>query len=146
MIRAAAALTAAAALIHGSVIAAHFREYWLFGLFFALVTPLQLTWGWAVTRGPAPPRALLVAGAAGSAGIVALWIVSRTAGLPFGPESGSAEVVGYKDVLATACELGTAALVAVHLRMAEREPQRRVLPACWTLAAIAAFAALLPGH
>ena len=41
---AAAALSFAAACLHGSVMVTHFREYFLFGLFFAIVTPLQVAW------------------------------------------------------------------------------------------------------
>ena len=145
--RAAAALTFGAALVHGSVMATHFREYWLFGLFFAVVTPLQLAWSAVVLRQGGSVRAVLVAGAAASVGIVALWLVTRTVGLPFGPDIGEAERVGVKDVLASADELGTALLVVLSLRSAgaERRPVAAAEVAAWSMVAVSLVAALVAG-
>lgn len=146
--RAAAALTFGAALVHGSVMPTHFREYWLFGLFFAIVTPLQLAWSATVLRAGPGARTLLIAGALASVGIVVLWLVTRTAGLPFGPDIGRAEAVGFKDVLASLDELGTAAVVVLVLRA--REPGRRTITAAeaagWTLLALSLVGAMLGGH
>ena len=145
--RAAAALTFGAALVHGSVMATHFREWFLFGLFFAIVTPLQLAWSAAVVRRAGPLRTVLVAGAVASVGIVVLWLVTRTVGLPFGPDIGQAEKIGVKDVLASLDELGTAALVWIALRPGE--PGRRVTAAAevgaWGLVSISLVGALLGG-
>jgi hypothetical protein len=108
--------------------ATHFREYWLFGLFFAIVTPLQLGWAEVVRRRPAD-RLWLAVGAVGNLGIVLTWTVSRTAGLPFGPERFEPEAVGVKDVLATIDELAIVLLVGLLLRGGDRPA-----PA-WTVAA-----------
>jgi hypothetical protein len=74
----------------------------VFGLFFLAASLLQLVWGVIALR--APGHALWVAGAAGNAAVLALWLVTRTAGLPFGllPQP---ERVGAWDVVATGCEL-----------------------------------------
>ena len=146
MIVAAAGLAAGAALIHGSVMVPHFREYWLFGLFFLVVTPLQLAWGYGVTRSEAPPRRLLAVGAFGSLAIVGLWLFTRTVGLPFGPDPGEVESVGVKDVLASADELLTAMLVALvlWLRAPWAEPPLRWL--AWGLVAVSVGAAFIAGH
>lgn len=124
---AAAGLSFGAALVHGSVIVEHFREYWLFGLFFAIVTPLQLGWAEAVRRSPGDRR-LLAVGAAGNLAVVGVWAASRLVGLPFGPEAFEPEGIGFKDVLATLDELGLAALALVLLARDGADP----LPS-WTL-------------
>ena len=146
MIAAAAGLAAGAALIHGSVMAAHFREYWLFGLFFAVITPLQLAWGYGVTRTDAPPRRLLALGAAGSLAIVTLWLVTRTAGLPFGPDSGQAESVGVKDVLASADEVLTALLVALVLWWRAPVLEAPARWVAWAFVGVSVGAAFIAGH
>lgn len=106
-----------AAAIHGAVVPHHLQEAWLFGLFFLVTAGLQLWWGIAVQR-DASPR-LLAAGAAGSALLAALWIVSRTAGLPIGVQPWRPEAVGAIDVVATAAEI---LIVAVVMQ------QRRAVP------------------
>lgn len=142
---AAAGLCLSAACVHGSVMVTHFREYWLFGLFFAVVTPLQVAWAEAVRRSPEHVR-LLVLGAAGNLAIVAVWVTSRTVGLPFGPDRLQAEGVGVKDVLATLDELSLAAIVAaVVLRAGPRPAPAAVVPLAWTLAAVGLVAALIGG-
>ena len=40
-------------------------------------------------------------GAFGNGFIIAIWVVSRTVGLPFGPESGTPEPIEFIDALAT---------------------------------------------
>jgi hypothetical protein len=134
--RLVAGLSFGAALIHASVILVHFREYWLFGLFFALVTPLQVVWAVLVAGGIDDWR-LLVGGAVANLLIAAVWIVSRTSGLPFGPHPWEPEAVGFKDLLATVDELALGALVLLPLR-------RAVAPA-WVLVAASLVAAFLPG-
>jgi hypothetical protein len=112
---AAAALSVGAGLTHASVTVPHVREYWLFGLLFAIVAPSQVVWAALVQRRPADRR-LLIAGALGNVAVAAVWLVSRTTGLPIGPHAGTPEAVGVKDVLATADELGLALVVAVAWR------------------------------
>ena len=54
-------------------------------------------------------------GLAVNAGVVAIWVVSRTTGLPFGPEPGTPEAIGVPDVTATGFELVIAAILVVRL-------------------------------
>ena len=121
--------------------AAHFREYWLFGLLFAIVAPLQLAWAELVRRRPRDRR-LLAAGALGNGAIAAVWIASRTTGLPIGPHPGEPEPAGLKDVLATADELLCAAIVAVLL---VRAAVGWLVPSAWMLTAASLVAAIVPG-
>jgi hypothetical protein len=93
----------AAAGIHFGVMADHFDEYFLFGLFFSVVAWLQALW--AIGLAVAPGRFLLAAGLVGNLSIVVIWTVSRTTGLPIGPDAGTAEAVGFSDVLSTVLEV-----------------------------------------
>lgn len=122
--------------------AAHFGEYWLFGLFFALITPLQLLWAYLASR-PNVRDDVLVAGALGNLLIALVWLLSRTVGLPIGPDAWAAETVHVPDVVATLDEITIALLVAVTLRPAAVRGGRRLLPAAWTLAAASIVAAML---
>jgi hypothetical protein len=108
----AAALVLASSCIHAAVIADHFKEYWLFGAFFAVVTIGQAAWSALVYRNPLNQR-LLVAGAAGNALLVVVWAISRTLGVPFGPGAWTPETIGAADVLSTLDELAAVALIAV---------------------------------
>ena len=132
--------------MHGSVIAAHFREYWLFGLFFAIVTPLQLLWTEAVRRNPTGSR-LLAVGAAGNLAVACTWAISRVVGLPFGPERFQPEAVGVKDLLATLDELSIAALVAMLLLRRRTPPaSASSLAGAWILVAASVLTAFVGGH
>ena len=104
----------AAAAIHFAVTGDHFQEGVAFGLFFAALAWAQLLWAVGILL--APSRLLLLAGLAGNLAVVVIWAVSRTVGLPLGPEAGTAEPVGVADVAATILELlivsGTALLLS----------------------------------
>jgi diguanylate cyclase (GGDEF)-like protein len=92
-----------AGLIHAGVCPEHFREATVLGVFFLVVATLQLAWAAAVlTRAS---RGLLFAGAAGNAAVVAVWAVSRTFGVPVGPNPWRPEAVGVFDVLAVIAEV-----------------------------------------
>jgi hypothetical protein len=109
----ACGLAWAAGLIHVVAAVDHLDEYWLYALFFAVLAAVQFLWGVALYRFPG--RGLLVAGAVGSLMVVALWVVSRTSGLPIGPEPGSPEAVGALDSVASADEIALAVLAALQL-------------------------------
>jgi hypothetical protein len=102
VLAASAVLTLGAAAIHAAVIGDHFEESGLFGTFFVLATLLQL--GWAAGVFIVPSRALVVLGAAGNTAIILVWILSRTSGLPVGPEPWTPESVGKLDLFASMFE------------------------------------------
>jgi hypothetical protein len=112
-------ISVAAAGIHFGVMADHFDEYFLFGLFFSVVAWLQALWAMGIAV--APGRFLLAAGLVGNLGVAAIWTVSRTTGLPIGPDAGSAEAVGFADALSTALELLIVAGSALLLTAGQRE-------------------------
>jgi hypothetical protein len=130
--------SAGAATIHFAVIAQHFEEYWLFGFFFVGVAVLQLAWALVVVLRPS--LRLYLAGAAGNGVVAATWLVSRTTGLPLGPEAGEPEAVGIADTVATVFEvLIVAGAVPLMLATAPRRPLAR-FTAATTFTALAAMA------
>ena len=111
---AVAALNFAAALVHAAVIEEHFAEYTLYGFAFAVTAAVQATFGLAVLV--RPTRSLLATSAVVNAGIAVVWLVSRTAGLPVGPEHWSPESVGAADLFSTLFELASVYFVVMLLR------------------------------
>ena len=99
----AALLSVASGAIHGRVIIDHYGEGPLIAGFFVVTTIFQIWWGSRIRR---PTRSLLALGLAGSAVIVATWLVSRTTGVPIGPDAGEREAIGAVDLVATIYELG----------------------------------------
>ena len=99
-----AMLSLGAAGIHFAVMGDHFNETWYHGSFFAAAAWLQLAWAVAIIMKPS--RRLLLAGIIGNLVIAEVWLVSRTIGLPFGPNAGNAEAVAFADVLCTILEVG----------------------------------------
>lgn len=118
--RLAAATMAGAAVIHLGVMADHFREWWAAGTFFLVVGVAQLVWALLVWTSPVPRR-LLWAGIGGNALVVLVWLVSRTTGLPFGPDAGHPEAVGTADVVCVILEIAGAALALALVPLAVRE-------------------------
>jgi len=137
----AAALTLAAGALHLGQVRVHFDEDWSFGAFFLVVGVLQITGGLYLVR-PVGPRRLVRAvcwfGVVGSLSTVAIWLISRAFGLPFGAEPGGRESVGLADAAADLFEIFAALLLLIWLR---RDAGRRAT----RLAAAGAAAAVLLG-
>jgi hypothetical protein len=110
----ACGLAWSAGLIHLAAAVDHVDEYVPFAVFFFLLAPAQLALGVALYR--RPTRRLLRAGALGSMIVVAIWVVSRTSGVPIGPTPWVAEPAGLLDCLASADEAVLALLVLYQLR------------------------------
>jgi hypothetical protein len=131
-----AVLSTGAAVVHFAVVAQHWEEWWLAGTFFSVVALFQLAWAMLVLLRPS--LLVYLSGAAVNALVVVTWIVSRTSGVPVGPEAGDPEPVGFPDALATAYELLLVALVVALLsRPQGRLPGRRA-GAGWLSGLIAA--------
>lgn len=114
------ALSAVTGVIHAKAMVDHAEHDWLFGLFFGVLTYAQVLWAVRVWRRP-DDRRWWTAVAAASLGIVGIWLVSRTVGLPFGPWANEAEAVGITDLAATLNEVVLAGLIFAMLR-----PDRRL--------------------
>jgi hypothetical protein len=81
-----AALAWGTAFIHVLAAAHHYREWALYGVFFTVLAPAQAIWGGLVFQRPGDRRLLLVGGVVNL--LVALvWAMSRTTGIPGGPDA-----------------------------------------------------------
>lgn len=97
------ALLAACAVVHFGMVPLHAGQSTAEGAAFALVGWTQATAAalvWRTRPGPWGLRAILVLNAL----VIAVWLLSRTAGLPVGPAGPQA--IGAADALATALEVG----------------------------------------
>jgi len=115
----AAALSLSAAIAHFGVAAPHYREWWAHGLFFVVCGALQTAFAALIL---VRPRAwLALSGIAGTLGILAMYVYSRTNGSPIGPHEGVPEAPGLYDMTTAAGEL---VLVAVLVLMLEDRARR----------------------
>jgi hypothetical protein len=108
-------LSAVAGLIHARAMIDHMSHYWLFGVFFGVLTYAQVLLAVQLYRKPTDLRWLMPA-AIGSLAVVGIWLVSRSVGLPIGPWAGRPEPFGISDVAASLDELLLAAVVVAMLR------------------------------
>ncbi|MEA3019513.1 MAG: hypothetical protein QOI47_1037 [Actinomycetota bacterium] len=108
----AAALVITAA-IHVAVVPEHLREWPAAAVVFVALAALEGLLAVAVLARPS--RSLLRWGTALSVASAVLWLMSRTVGLPLGPEAFSAEALGAPDVIATSLEVLTALLFVTLL-------------------------------
>ena len=97
------ALLAGAALIHASMAPSHLGEAAVEGAGFVAAAWVQVLLAVAVLV--RPTRRVLLAVVVSSAALIAVWAVSRTAGLPFGDHSGHAESVSIVDGVCVALEV-----------------------------------------
>jgi hypothetical protein len=121
-----AALSAGAAAIHFAVVFEHFAEYALYGAFFLVLSWAQVIW--PVVLLWRPSRLWLWLGIAGNAVVIAVYVASRTAGLPFGPDLHNPESAGALDVVSCVLEFGLIAGCAALLwrpSLADRPAARR---------------------
>jgi hypothetical protein len=134
----AAALSAVAGVIHWVVSPAYLRQWWGYGYFFIWAGVLQmgfafiiflLPWlyassGVSPSRQAAVARSVYLLGALGNAAIIALYIVTRTLGVPFvGPAANIVLPVTPVSVIATAAEL---VLVVILLMLARQQTPEAV--------------------
>jgi hypothetical protein len=108
-----AALSVGAAAVHFAVVFEHFAEYALYGVFFLVISWAQVIW--PVILLWRPSRLWLWLGIAGNAIVIAVYVASRTAGLPFGPDLHHAESAGALDVVSCVLEFGLIAGCAALL-------------------------------
>jgi hypothetical protein len=122
-----------ASLIHAMAGFHHWTEWWLFGFGMFVMAVAQVAGAAALAY--TGTRLAPIAAIAVNVPIVALWIWSRTTGLPFGPEPGEAEAIGLPDAVCTLTELVLMGGVVALLRGASDRALSR-----WSTLALVAFA------
>jgi hypothetical protein len=117
---------------HGLVTQQHFQEWWGYGVFFLATAICLIVFGLALITDAIDARympgdvgrirrLMYALGAFGNASILGLYVLTRTAGIPLGPGSGSVESVGVVDVVAKTAELlAVAGLVVLLLKSRRR--------------------------
>ncbi|EMY33906.1 hypothetical protein D477_012535 [Arthrobacter crystallopoietes BAB-32] len=108
------AALAGSAIIHFAIVPEHLAEWRLAGVFFFELGLAQLTA--AVAVAVSTGRGSLYAAAALSAIPLGVWAVSRTVGLPLGPEPGVPEPLGAADLTVALLEAACLAVVLARLR------------------------------
>jgi len=100
-----AALAFIGALIHVGAAVDHFGEFPLYTLVFCLLAAGQTAW--AAMLVARPSRRVILLGCLFQLGIVALWALSRTVGVPIAPRAWVPEEIGVADLVATTGELAS---------------------------------------
>jgi hypothetical protein len=124
LVRLSAVLSGAAAVVHLSVARLHFDEYWGFGVGFVVSGVLQLAWAVAIWRRKEDRRLLWAGGVVLQLGIVAVWVWSRTIGLPYGDHPWKPESIGALDAQCSFDEVLIAVLAVVSVRFATGDRPR----------------------
>jgi len=124
-----AALAFIGALIHIGAAVDHWAEFHLYTLVFSCLAALQAGWAILILRGTS--RRVLALGCLVQLGVVGLWILSRTVGVPLAPVAWTPEEVGVADLIETIGEL-TTVLAVLSVLFAARSntarTARRLMP------------------
>jgi hypothetical protein len=121
-----ACLLVGAAVIHMLEVSEHFEVDPLYGWFFVVVAGGQTLAAGAMIFWRR--RAVLYVVAMGNLGVIALWLLTRTAGVPLGIEAGVRQAAGQPDVAATLLEVASV-LIAAYLLSAPLPGKRIPYPA-----------------
>lgn len=116
-LRCAAGASLVAGVLHYAAVPSHREEWWLAAAFFTVLAAFQIIWAALVWCDDGRP--VLWWGGLVNAGTAGLWVMTRSIGLPFGPQAGIPEDIGALDVASTLAEL--VILVAVLLVLAHRQ-------------------------
>jgi hypothetical protein len=92
-------------LIHIGAAVDHFSEFPIYTLVFAVLASVQIAWAAMIVRRPS--RLVLLSGCAFTVGVIGLWVVSRTVGVPIAPQAWVPEEVGVADLVETVGEIAT---------------------------------------
>ncbi len=113
----AAGLSLAAGLIHLVAAPEHLREWWGYGYFFLAAAIGQVLYAQLLFRGDRRGPAFYAAGLLGTLGIIALYAITRTMGIPlFGPAAGEVEPIGALDLPSKLVELALVVVLAILLQ------------------------------
>ncbi len=133
-LRLAAGLSLAIGIVHLMLSPEYLSQWWGYGFFFMFAGLAQITYGlllfvlpWfyddtaSFLRGNPPgARLLYVAGALGYLAVVVLYLVTRTFGIPAGPQAGTVAPLSADGLLTTVAEVALAGLLFALAREARR--------------------------
>ena len=92
------------ATVHLLVAPEHFEEWWGYGMFFLAVGAAQAAYGTLLIFNPS--RQLFLLGILSNLAVIALYVFTRTVGIPlFGPAAGTTEAVGPIDLASKVVEM-----------------------------------------
>lgn len=114
---AAAGFSAVAGIIHVIVTPAHFEEWIGYGIFFLIAAAFQLLLAFVLVVAYPVRRGVLWAGILGNLAIIAMWVVTRTMGVPLGPMAGEIEGIGGLDLASKIAEVAAIVCLAQVMRM-----------------------------
>ncbi len=121
--RALALASIGAGAIHIALGPEHMSEWNVLGTAFYSAGTLLVLFGLLLLRRAG--RAVLVTGALGSLALIGVWLVSRTSGLPVGPQAFQPEGYGVADLIC----VGLEAVVALGALTLLRRPAAGLVPA-----------------
>lgn len=114
----AVSLSLTAGFAHLWAASGHLAVWWGYGAFFVAVGLAQTFYGFLLLCGPHP---LFHAAAIwGNVGIILLYVVTRTSGIPIGPHATVIEDPGLFDMTTTLMELGLVFVLVSRLSNAQR--------------------------
>ena len=142
-LRLTAGLALICGLIHIGAGVDHFREFALYTLVFSLLAVAQIAWAALLVWRPTPRWIAL--GCLLQVGIVALWVLSRTAGVPIAPKAWVPEEIGIADSVETLCELVTVFAAVAVLASSRSAAARRLVAALPAFLLVAVLAGALFG-
>jgi hypothetical protein len=136
----AAALSLGAGYVHFAYAESHFQEWWGYGVFFVLAGNLQALFAALLVWRPRAWQPLV--GIVGNLGIVVVYVISRTSGIPLGPHARVVEAAGAIDWATTA---GQVAIIAALIAMLDGRRRRWIINGLMLLGALA-WLLRLSGH
>jgi hypothetical protein len=113
-------------LIHVLATPLYFEQWLGYGVFFFTAAVLQVMYSMALAVSP-PSRVLLWLGVAGNGALLALWALTRTLGVPFGPMAGEVLPLGVLDGVAQLLVATQIVHLVVLLRLFDRLGERPLI-------------------
>jgi hypothetical protein len=113
-------------LIHFLATPLYFEQWLGYGVFFFTAAVLQVMYSMALAVSR-PSRVLLWLGVAGNGAILALWALTRTLGVPFGPMAGEVLPPGLLDGVAQLLVITQILHLVVLLRLFDRLGERPLI-------------------
>ncbi len=139
----AAVLSLTAGAVHFGYAPHHLSEDWAHGWFFLLIAAYQCAF--AVLIVARPRRWVWASAIIVNFGIIATWVISRTVGLPFGPEPLRSEVFSAPDIVSSIVEgfIIVLAIVALAFPALLQRPSRERVSLRFAALAIGTVAVVL---